>query len=606
MIKSQVVSKNYKTKWDLSPLFESDIDPKIGIKREEVEKESYKFINKWKKRKDYLKDPQIVKVALDEYESWARNYGNLGDEKYYFSLKTSLDQNDPVLKAKELKTIEISKKIQNDIQFFELNIAKIEPILQKQFLSFKPLDPYKHFLEKLFIQSKYLLTDPEEKIMNLKSTPAHSNWVKMLSGFLSKEEERVLDDNRKLRLKSFSDIIGLVSNIDKKVRDTAAGAFNKILQKHLDVAENELNSILLNKKINDELRNYDRPDKARHIGDDIDTQIVDTLVQTVSKHFDIPKRYYKLKAGLMKVKKLAYHERNVEYGKIDKKYDLEEGVNLIGKVFSSLDKNFYEIFNDFITKGQVDFYSKKNKASGAFCDYGLIIHPVYILLNWTNKLQDVLTFAHELGHGINDELVRDAQNSLNFGTPTSTAEVASTFMEDFVIQELMKKANDELKLALMMMKLNEDINSIFRQIAFYNFEVELHQKFREVGYLSKNQIGKIFQNHMASYMGDAVEQSEGSQNWWVYVSHFRHFFYVYSYTSGLLISKSLQASVKNDPLFIGNVKEFLSAGLSESPKNIFAKLGINIADQKFWENGILEVNNLLKETEILAKELGRI
>ena len=246
------------------------------------------------------------------------------------------------------------------------------------------------------------------------------------------------------------------------------------------------------------------------------------------------------------------------------------------------------------------------KKSGAFCSYNLITQPVYILLNWVNKLDDVRTFAHEMGHGINDEMMRKNQNALNFGTPTSTAEVASTFMEDFVIQELLKNANEELKLALMMSKLNQDVSSIFRQVAFYNFEAELHKNFREKGYLSKEEVGKMYKDHMNSYLGPSIKMSPGSENWWIAVHHFRYFFYVYSYASGLLISKSLQAEVKKDPRFILKVKKFLSAGLSDSPKNIFAKLGINISDKKFWEKGILEVENLLNETEKLAKKLRKI
>jgi len=221
-------------------------------------------------------------------------------------------------------------------------------------------------------------------------------------------------------------------------------------------------------------------------------------------------------------------------------------------------------------------------------------------------LKDVETLAHELGHGINDELMKEKQNSINFGTPLSTAEVASTFVEDFVMDELMREADDETRLALMVTKLDSDISSIMRQIACYKFEQDLHKEFREKGHLSKDDIGKIFMKNMKDYMGDAVEQSPGSQNWWVYWSHIRSFFYVYSYSSGLLISKSLQASVKKDKKFIEKVKEFLSSGLSASPKDIFKKTGIDITDKGFWNNGLDEVESLLGETEKLAKKLGKI
>ncbi|TSD04234.1 MAG: Uncharacterized protein Athens071412_775 [Parcubacteria group bacterium Athens0714_12] len=598
--------KKKQTTWNLDPLFKDDDDPQIEKKRKIVESKSYEFINKWKSRKDYLKKPTVLKQALDEYENWQKNYGTGGDEWYYFWLRTAQNQNDPELKAKFNKIIDFSNKIQTDIEFFALSIANIPPELQKKFLKYKPLENYKHFLEKLFAEARYLLSEAEEKILTLQFTTSHLNWVKMTSGFLVKEERKVFLKDRREGIKNFSEMLTLSSDKNKTVRDSAANALNEILEKHSDVAEAEMNSILANKKINDELRKMPRPDLSRHISDDIDSKTVDALVNSVSGRFDISKRYYKLKAKLMGLKKLKYHERNVEYGNIDKKYSYNESVNLIYKTLNKLDKSFLDIFENFVKNNQVDVYPKKGKTSGAFCSYNLICQPTYILLNHTDKLRNVLTMAHELGHGINDELMKEKQNALNFKTSLSTAEVASTFMEDFILQEITKQADDELRLAIMMMRLNDDISTIFRQIACYKFEQELHNNFRKKGYLSKKEIGKLFQEHMSSYMGNFVEQSPGSENWWVLWSHIRNFFYNYSYASGLLISKSLQNSVKNNPKFIDRVKDFLSAGSSDSPKNLFKKLGINITDKTFWDKGINEIENLLKEARKLAKKLRKI
>jgi len=274
-------------------------------------------------------------------------------------------------------------------------------------------------------------------------------------------------------------------------------------------------------------------------------------------------------------------------------------------VCQNLDLSCSGILDRFIENGLFDVYPRKGKVSGAFCAHLLMSQPTYILLNHTGRLNDVLTLAHEMGHGINNEFIKEKQNSLNFGTPLSTAEVASTFMEDFVLREIVKKADDELRLSIMMMRLNDEVSTIFRQVACYRFEQELHQEFSQKGYLSKDEIGRLFQKHMAAYMGDAVEQSPGSENWWIYWSHIRSFFYVYSYASGLLISKSLQHSVRKDPAFIGKVKDFLSAGLSDSPKNIFLRLGVDISDEQFWNKGLDEVEELLSETMALAKKLGK-
>ncbi|KAB2829401.1 MAG: M3 family oligoendopeptidase, partial [Candidatus Dadabacteria bacterium] len=388
------------------------------------------------------------------------------------------------------------------------------------------------------------------------------------------------------------------------VRDSAARAFNDILQRHAEVAEAELNAILANKKTDDEIRRMSRPDLGRHLSDDLDSGTVDALIRAVSGRFDLPAAYYRLKAGLLGVPRLKYHERNVEYGTVGKRYPFTLSIRLIRRVFDRLDPEFSSILEEFLRKGRFDVFPRKGKTSGAFCIHHLPSQPTYILLNHTNTLQDVLTLAHELGHGINNELMRKKQNALNFGSPLSTAEVASTFVEDFVLQELLRGADGETRLSVMAGKLNDDVSTIFRQAACYRFEQELHQTFRAKGYLSREDIGSLFRQHMASYMGNAVEQSPGSENWWIYWGHIRHFFYVYSYASGLLISKALQRSVKEDPRFMSAVKEFLAAGLSDSPGNIFKGLGIDITDENFWHRGIDEIAELLRETTGLAERLG--
>jgi oligoendopeptidase F len=592
------------TKWNLELLFKNDEE--IEKSRNEAIKETNKFVENWEKRTDYLEKPEVLKEALDDYNYWLASYSSDSKENYYYWLKLYLEQDNSELKAKSNKARDIGIDLYNKIQFFLLRIAKIKPDLQKLFLNNKDLETYRHFLENQFEHAKHDLSESEEKILTLKSSTAHLNWVQMLEEFLAKSQREVLNSEGMTEVQNFSSITSLMNDKNKPIRDSAAQAFNEIVKEYLDVAEHEFNSILQDKKTDDLLRKYERPDQSRHVEDDIETEVIDTLISTVADHYDIAQRYYALKAKLMGVTKLAYHERNVEYGSINKKYDYQEAVEIVDKVVNNLDSEFANIYHQFINQGRIDVYPQKGKQMGGFFIDDLPTDISYILLNFTGQLSDVTTLAHELGHGINGELIKKRQNAINFGVTKAVTEVASTFMEDFVLQELRKDADDEMKLSLLMMKLNEDISAIFRQTAFYNFEKEVHQKFREKGYLSKSEIGEIFQKHTSSYMGEAVSQDSGSENWWIYVSHFRFYFYVYSYVSGLLISKALQAEVKTDKEFIKKVINFLSTGLSESPKDTFLKLGIDITKKEFWEEGINEVEKTLQETEELAKKLGKI
>jgi oligoendopeptidase F len=599
-------TKKIKTEWDLTPLYKSDTDPKIEKDKKIVEKKVNAFVKKWEKRSDYLKNPKVLKQALDEYEDLNAKYSTHGDFGVYFWLKSELDMTSSNYKAINNQLEDFSTKLENKLQFFSIRVAKVDKKTQKIFLSSKILGDYRHYLQKLFNNSKFLLSEEEEKILNLKSSVSHSDWAKMVEEFISKEEREYLDDKGKKKLGGFEVLLKTSSyGKTKKQRDIAFKQVNDILAKHVASAEHEINALLKNKKIDDELRGLTRPDQARHLADDMDSEVVDAMIKAVTENFKVPKKYYKVKAQLLKKKHLQYNERNLSIGEIKTKFDFNKSSKLVYETFEKVDPEFSEIFRSFLYSGNIDVSPKKGKSGGAYCAKFLKSLPVYVLLNHNNTVNDVTTIAHEMGHAINDELMR-VQNSLNFGTTLSTAEVASTFMEDFVIDELKTRLSEEEKFVLLFEGLNDFVSTIYRQVAAYNFETDLHREFREKGYLSHAEIGKIFTKNMRAYMGSAVTYDAGSENWWVYWRHFRRFFYVYTYASGLLISKSLQAKAKQDPKFIEKVKEFLAAGCSDSPKNLFKKMGVDISDSNFWKEGLKEIEDQLNEAERLAKKLGKI
>ncbi len=598
--------KNLKNTWDLSPLFKGLNDPEIAKKRTEVEKATATFTKKWKNRQDYLEQPEILKAALDDWEAWTRNYGPASREGYFVGLLEEADSDNAAVKGAAAKYTDFANTIRDQVRFFWHSIAHISKDKQTVFLKHPSLFPYQHYLERLFVEASHLLSEPEEKILSLKYPVAHGNWQNMVSNMLAKSERKVYNESGKLVVENFSRISKLIHHHLPKVRDKAAEALNDILRQTAEAAEAEINAIFTNHKLDDQLRGFSRPDQARLLDDDVELKTIDTLRAAVTSRFDIAKRFYQLKAKLFKVPKLQYHERNLSYGEADSEFPYAESLKLVGTVFEKLDPEFKAILDRFTANGQFDVFPRKGKRSGAFCACDSVSLPTYILLNHTDRLNDVETLAHEMGHGIHNEMMRKEQNALNFGVSKATAEVASTFMEDFVFEELANKADEETRLALMLEKIGGDISSLFRQIALYEFEFELHQKIREIGYLSHQDIGKLFQKHMKAYMGPAVEQSAGSENWWIYWIHIRYIFYVYSYASGLLISKALQRKVRANPADITKVKAFMAAGVSKSPKDIFAELGININDRKFWEEGLDEIDSLLKEATTLAKKLKKI
>lgn len=580
--------------WNTSKLYKDISDPRIEKDIQTCIKKNKAFALRWRNNRKYLEDAKTLSIALKEYEQLQQRYGQCTKPHYYLFLLNSLNQTNTDIKAKLNKVSAISTQLENEIQFFELNISKVNVLQQRNFLKSTHLKNYKHYLEQLFTMSKYLLSDKEEKIFNLTSKTGYSNWVNMVSELLDKQKLLVKDEQRETKEITYNEIGKYLDSKEKFVRDYASKQFNKINGKYLEIAEFEINSILEGKKISDDYRGITRPDLTRYLSDDIDAEIVDVLSSTVTEYFNIPQRYYKYKANQLGQRKIKYYERNVPLGNVDLEYKYDHAMSIVKNTSKDLDGDFYDIVSDFERNEQYDVFPKEGKSGGAFCVSVGKDFPTYILLNHTNKLNDVLTIAHESGHGIHSELSK-CQSELNSGYPTSLAEVASTFFEDFVLEEILKDSTDDARKVILNQKVNNDISTIFRQIAFLNFEKELHGEFRKSGYLNKERISDIFVKHMKEYLGKSVIDDESMRYGWIYVSHFRSFFYVYSYASGLLISKALQSMVREDKRDIDLVKRFLSSGSTKSPKEIFRDMGIDITKKEFWIRGIKEVERNLEE-----------
>jgi oligoendopeptidase F len=594
-----------QAQWDLSQLGSGINDNEFKIERELMEKKYKAFARKWKKDKSFLTDEKNLKKALHEYEILS----GLGTKELtYIYLMRQVDSSNIDLQKAEKKAEEFFQNLAKEIRFFILEIGVIEAKKQKQFLNSSLLKNYKHFLENTFDQSKYRLSEKEEHILSVKSGVSHGNWQSMLEQFISKETRQVLvPENKKVIKKeqSFAEIQSLIHHKNKRIRDMAATAMHEIVNNNVDIAEKEFNSILENKKINDDLRGYERADHSRILSDDVTFDIVDTMTEVVTDNFKLAKDYYKLKAQLMKVNKLDYHERNVPSGEIKESFNYEKSIELVDQAMTGIDAEFHDIYRDMVDGGRVDVFPAQGKRGGAFCMYWGHADPVYVMLNYTDRVTDVTTLAHEMGHAIHGTLTKK-ESPINYDTPMFVAEIASNFCEEYVFDLISEKLSDKERLVLNMEKIGSFVSSVQRQVAAYNFEQELHNEFRKEGYLSKEQIGKLFTKHMKSYMGPSVSQDPGSENWWVYWNHFRSPFYVYTYASGLLLANAMRAKVAENPEYIDSVKKFFSTGTSTSPKELFDSIDIDITDPQFWQSGIDEIKELLKETKKLAKKIGKI
>jgi len=587
-----------KTEWDFS-----EIKTDFKKERKKIEEVYESFREKWINDKSYLEDPKKLKEALDEIEEISEKYSKGGNEGYFYWLNQELNQNDVEARKKFLKVEDFLIKQAHKVIFFSISLSKISPEKQKEFLDNPLLKKYHRYLEELFLESKYILSEKEEKVLDLKENTSYEMWVRMVSSLLAKETRESINEKGEKKEYTYEELINLMRSEKKEVRFKAKIAFEEILQKYEEVAEFELNAVLEDAKIDDELRGYNFPDESRIKGDLIDEDFVNSLLDAVREKFSITRDFYHLKAKLMGEKKIGYFERSATIKKVEKEYPSQEAVNLVREVFGNLDKEFLEIFDRMLNTGKLDFFPKKGKRGGAFCVHFRRNQPVYVLLNHTGKLRDVAVIAHEMGHAINNEFMKK-QSEIYYDAPLSTAEVASTFFEDFVYKKVFETLSDEGKFYLKIQKFEDDFSSIQRQIALYLFEREIHKIYRDEGYLSKEKIGELFVKHMSEYLGEAVDM-ENAHLWWIYWSHIRECFYVYSYASGLIISKAMQKKLREDKKFIEKVKTFLSSGTSKKPREIFKEMGIEI-NKEFFLEGLSELEKELEEIKEIGKKLGKI
>jgi oligoendopeptidase F len=320
----------------------------------------------------------------------------------------------------------------------------------------------------------------------------------------------------------------------------------------------------------------------------------------VTEGFHVSHRFYSAKAKMLGQKTLRYFDRNASIGKTKRKFSFEEAVSIVTKAFDKFNPIYGDIFRKFVANGQLDAYPELGKTGGAYCSgrHGI---PTYVLLNHNNDLNSVLTLAHEMGHAIHTELSQKNQSPLYRSYTTVTAETASTLFENFVFDEILPYLSEKEKvIALHDQSLNH-IQSIHRQIACFNFEMDLHKGVREKGSLAKGEIAALMNKHMSAYLGPKFKMTDVDGYFFVTWSHIRRFFYVYSYAFGQLVSSALYAMYRENPKFESKIRQFLSAGGSASPEDIFKNIGIDVRNPQFFKKGLEKIEEDVKRLEILIK-----
>ena len=588
-------SKMYsRTEWNLDLLYTNATDPALERDVKSYEKACDAFEKKYKNSDEYLKIDTALASALSAYETLS---GHIGGSKpiIYFYYRTALNALDQEADSQINQLSQRLTKAANKTLFFELSLSTLSKDQQKNFLKSALLEHFRYFLERVFDTAKYNLSEPEEKIMNLKSLPSHSMWIQGQEKLLN--QQTVLYKGKQI---PFPEAQNMFSQLPIKERHALADTMSMTLKKISHFAESELNAVITNKKINDELRGFKQPYSGTILGYQNDEKSILNLVSTVTKNFPISHRFYAVKAKMLKLKNFEYSDRAAKVGNVSIKPSFEESVEILRSAFSKANPEYKKILDSYLEKGQIDVYPKKGKRGGAFCSSN-VDTPTYVFLNHVNSLDSLKTFAHEMGHAIHAEFSK-TQTPLYQGHTISVAEVASTLFENFAFAEIFPRLSDKEKVIALHDRISDAISTIFRQIACFNFELELHQTVRAAGAISKEDIAKLHNKHMHAYLGPKFKMKEDDGYFFVQWPHIRSFFYVYSYAYGELISTALYKKYKEEPGYIQKIEEFLKAGGSMSPEDIFKSIGVDTSKPEFFEAGLKQIEeDIIKLEKLVSK-----
>ena len=480
--------------------------------------------------------------------------------------------------------------------FFSLEMNRIDDAaLAALFVQNAELARYKPIFDRLRAMKPHQLSDELERFLHDQSTVGAAAWNRLFDETIAGLEFTV--DGETLNLESTLDHL---TDHDRAKREAAARELARVFGANVKLFARVHNTLAKEKEIEDRWRKMPTPQHGRHLANQVEPEVVEALRNAVVAAYPkLSHRYYELKRKWLGLETLQVWDRNAPLPMEDKTtIDWPRARDMVITAYGEFDPRMAEIAEPFFTKGWIDAGTKPGKAPGAFAHPTVVdVHP-YILLNYLGKPRDVMTLAHELGHGVHQVLAAD-QGELLSSTPLTLAETASVFGEMLTFRRLLANAKDtDQRRVLLAGKVEDMINTVVRQIAFYDFECKLHDA-RRLGELTPNDIDALWMSVQAKSLGPAFTFMEGYESFWAYIPHFVHSpFYVYAYAFGDGLVNALYAVYEDgDAGFQEKYFEMLKAGGSKHHKELLAPFGLDASDPAFWDKGLGMIAGMIDELE---------
>ena len=583
--------------WDLSDLFEGPDDPRIESELDDGLAAAQTFRERYHGKlgelsaaelNDAVAELERIKAASTRVETYAR-------------LRQAADASDQARGALAQKVRERNTRIETELLFFDLEWAALDDAAAERVLADPALERYASVLRSERRYKPYRLSEPEEKISAEKAVTGVSAWDRLFDELLS--DLRVSLDDEDLAL---DEALARLSRLtDQDARAHVAAAVTETLRPGLRTRGYVLNTILNERSIEDRLRGYDTWISSRNLANEIPDEAAESLVDAIVARYDIPQRFYALKARLLGLPRLKDFDRFAPLQEVEGTVAWDDAREVVLEAFSGFSPLAGEIVGNFFERSWIDAALRPGKAHGAFCATVVPdVHP-YVLMNYAGERRSVLTLAHELGHGLHGSLAQEL-GLLNSLTPLTLAETASVFGEALTFERLKEREDDpRAQLDLLVGRIDDAVSTVFRQIALNRFEHAIHTARRDEGELPVERIAELWAAEQERMFGDSVEVTDGYRSWWSYIPHFIGVpGYVYAYAFGYLFSLAIYRRYLDEgDSLVEPYLDLLRAGGSAPPAELASRLGFDVTDSGFWSAGLDAIGVLVDEAEQLAAEL---
>lgn len=594
--------------WDLTDLYKTIDSQELLKDLTEVEEQASAFERNWKgqlekacnKSSDEVAG-QGLGTAIKAYEQIEETMGRLISFAGLTYFSNTLDEEnakffgDIQAKLTELSTF---------LLFFTLELNSLDESLIDKALSNDPTAQYyEPWLMDLRKERPFQLEERVEQLFHEKSLTGHNAWNRLFDETMA-DLKFDLDD----KCLGLEETLNLLQEQDPAVREHAAKALISTFKANLRTFTLVTNVLAKDKEISDRWRGFEDIADSRHLSNRVEREVVDALAAAVNKAYPrLSHRYYKLKAKWLGLDHLNFWDRNAPLPKtLSKPVKWNEAKDIILSAYRNFSPEMANIAADFFDKGWIDAPVTKGKQSGAFAHPTVPSAHPYVLVNYMGKPRDVMTLAHELGHGVH-QVLAGAQGALMSQTPLTLAETASVFGEMLTFRTILDQTEDlNERKAILVQKVEDMINTVVRQIAFYEFERKLHAARRE-GELTSEQIGQLWLDVQKDSLGPHVKLNEGYETFWTYIPHFIHSpFYVYAYAFGDCLVNSLFAVYQNaEDDFQEKYFNMLKAGGSKHHSELLAPFGLDATRSDFWSKGLMVIEGLIDEIEEIDKRLEK-